>query len=859
MSLLRRLRDTFRPYRLDADLDDEFQSHLEQRIDDLIAHGAAPDEARREAARLFGNRARLRESTHDRDVLVWVQSMLQDLRFAARGMRRNPAYAAAAVLSLALGIGANTAIFSVLDGLLLRLLPVDDPERLVALRDTFSDRFNYADFELLRTHSQLLSGVAGIMYLPRTLEISDHGRSLQVPMQIVSGSYFELLGVGAARGRAFGQPDGSTVAVISDRYWRTHYNASPDAIGEHFHWADWEFTIIGIAPPGFRGVLLDVPADVFVPLETAVPPGSELRTRGRTVSLMARLRPGVTPRQAAAEAGALLHRAIHVEGSGTGFSALRERIARPLLVLQFLVAFVLLIACSNLGNLALAAAAARRREMAVRQAIGAGRLRLVRQLLTESALLALAGGALAILIAQWISKALLLFLPPNAADVLPNLSFRLDAHILGFTAALTLAACLLFGLAPALHATRSTLVSGLRLTPDGGRALSGWLSRALVVCEVGLCTAVLMTSGLFVRTLRNLRILDPALAPDQIVVANIPIARGYSIAERLQAFDTLRGRAAAIPGVSAAGYVHVRPLTGHGLTASIQIEGQVPRPNEDFDTLTERISPGFLAAMGIPLVEGRDFTGRDDTTTTPVAIVNELFARRFLPGEGAIGRRFRLTGDSQVMQIVGLVKDTRWLGLREPPSAMFYRPFRQDSASFATLAVRTAVDRNATAAALLRIARDMHPPLAIDDIVPFTELENRALFTERMIAQVSTAFGVLALGIACVGLYGLLSYAVARRTREIGIRMALGASRAGVQWLVLRESLVLLGMGLAVGVPAALAANRFAASLLFGLTPADPAAIAAALAIMTATALVSASIPARRAVLVDPSSALRYE
>jgi predicted permease len=497
--------------------------------------------------------------------------------------------------------------------------------------------------------------------------------------------------------------------------------------------------------------------------------------------------------------------------------------------------------------------------MAVRQAIGAGRGRLVCQLLTESGMLALAGGVAGVLLALWISKALLLFLPPNVAAVLPNLSFRPDTHVLGFTAALTVGACLLFGLAPALRATRSAPISGLRQTPGAGRETSGWLSRGLVVCEVGLCTAVLMTSGLFVRTLRNLRMVDPALAPERIVVANIPTPRGHSEAERLQAFDTLRDRAAGITGVRAAGYVHVRPLTGHGLEANVQMEGRVAKPNEDLDSLTERISPGFLAAMGMPLVDGRDFTDRDDAHATPVAIVNQRFAKRFLPGEPAIGRRFRLAAGGQPIEIVGVVKDTRWLSLREAPSAMLYRPFRQDSGSFATLAVRTVGDRSGVAAALQRIARGIRPPLAIDDIVPFTELEDRALFTERMIAQVSEAFGLLALAIACVGLYGVLSYGVVRRTREIGIRMALGASRAGVQWLVLRESATLLGVGLAVGVPIALAASRFAASLLFGLTAGDAGTIAIALAVMSASALGAACIPARRAVRVDPISALRQE
>ena len=418
MSWFRKLRDTFGPHRMDEELDDEFQFHLEQRVDEFIAQGASPEEARLRAARLFGNRAHLRESTRDRDVLQGLQSVMQDLRFAARNMRRNPAFASAAVLSLALGIGANTALFSILDGLLLRSLPVRDPASLVVLQDTTVPRFAYPSYDLLRSHARLLSGVVGIMFLPRTAEITERGNTVQVSLQIVSHDYFQVLGVNAARGRVF--DSGDAVAVISDRYWRAHYHSSPDAIGDHFHWADWDFTVIGIAPPAFHGVLLDMPADIFLPLETAIPPQSALRTRGRVVSLIARMRPGASPRQVAAEASALLHRAIHVESGSTGISTMRDRMARPLLLLYFLVAFVLLIACSNLANLALASASSRQREMAVRQAIGAGRQRLICQLLTESALLALAGGALAIFVAQWISSSLLHFLPPAAATSCPT-------------------------------------------------------------------------------------------------------------------------------------------------------------------------------------------------------------------------------------------------------------------------------------------------------------------------------------------------------------------------------------------------------------------------------------------------------
>jgi predicted permease len=834
------------------DLERELRSDLELEAEEQQEKGLSPEKARYAARRAFGNATYVKEEL--REMWGWAvwERFGQDLRYAVRVLRKSPLFAATAVLTLGLGIGANTALFSVLDGLLLRLLPVENPRSLVVLRDASADRFPYPAYELLKARSRLLSGVAGIQFLPGTLEITDRGQTPQVAMQAVSGNYFQVFGVHAARGRMF-ELGNLHVAVISDSYWRAHYHASPDAQGAHFQRLEWDYTIIGIAPPGFHGVMLDAPADIFIPLEDWVPKEEPFRSRGRIVSVMARMGPGVTPPQAAAEASALLHRTIRVERGGTGISALRQRIASPLLVLDFLVAFVLLIACSNLANLSLASAATRQREMAVRQAIGAVRACLVRQLLTESALLALAGGVLAVLAAQWISRVLLLFLPPNSAAVLPNLLFRPDAHVLVFTGVFTVAACLLFGLAPALKATRSMTLSGLRQAGSGSG--SGWLSRGLVVCEVGLCTAVLMTAGLFVRTLRNLQNLDPALAPEQVVVVNIPTPRGYTQAARLRAFDDLRERAASIPGVRAAGYVHVRPLTGQGLDAGIQIPGS----NETLDVLSERVSPGFLPAVGIPLVKGRDFVARDDAASPPVAIVNELFARQFLPGQSAIGHRFTIAGHTRDIVIVGVVKDTRWLSLREPPVPMFYEAFSQDSASFCTLAIRSTGNPGAVAVALQSIARDMHPPLTINDVVPFTELEDRALFTERMIAQVSAAFGLLALLIACAGLYGLLSYGVVRRTREIGIRMALGASRAGVQWLVLRESTMLLALGVAVGVPTALGASRFAASLLFGLTASDPATTGAALTIMTVTALGAACLPARRAVRVDPMAALREE
>jgi predicted permease len=529
-------------------------------------------------------------------------------------------------------------------------------------------------------------------------------------------------------------------------------------------------------------------------------------------------------------------------------------------VLEFVVGMVLLIACANLANLLLAVAASREREISVRQAIGAGRGRLVRQLLTESLLVSAIGASLAIVVAGWLSRAILRFLPPDAAGAVANLTFRFDPRVLGFTGALTLITCLLFGLAPALRATRTSLTPALKES-TGGAGQGRWTSRGLVIGEVALCAILLIGAGLFVQSLWRIRSLDSGFVAEHVLVAGVKGPREYRRAELQSRIDALREQIAVLPGVRASGASQVRPLSGFAISGMVEAEGHIPAPGEDADAYDLSISPGFYVAMGTPLIEGRDFTGRDDANAPRVAIVNESFARQFFPGRSPMGRRFGIDGPASVgaMEIVGLVRDTRWIGLRRMPTPMYYRPYRQSGAATTTLAFRTTGDLGALAAALERASHNLDPRLSLKDVVPFTEMEDRSLVVERLVAQVSACFGILALLVACVGLYGMLAYGVARRTREIGVRIALGASLGGVQWMVLRESLLLLVAGFALGVPAALALARLVASLLFGLTPADPVNIAASLLVMIAVSLCAAFIPARRAARVDPMVALRYE
>jgi predicted permease len=812
--------------------------------------------------------------------MTWrvIDECRQDLRYAVRMIRRRPGFATAAVLTLTLGIGGTTAVFSLIDALLLRRLPVERPEELVRLVEeragtaTPRETFTIQHYEDLQRSSRALSAViaSSVGGPGRPWEIEERGERRLAYLQTVSDNYFDVLGVSAFRGRLISRPQQGNsieaIAVISHDYWQRHFGADLAALGSRFRMRTGrrvEFTIAGITPPGFRGAAIDVPTDIWVPFDQVVPPDDPDRGRDRWIQVMGRLRSGVSLEQAETEASTIVGGSVRVLRGDVGYSQLRRRLTRPLLLVGVVVGLVLLIACANLANLMLATTASRTRELAIRSAAGASRARVMRQLVTESLVLSALGGMFAIAAAHWISSALLGFLPPDQAIAAPNLQFGLDERVLAFATAVTCMTCLLFGLAPAIRATSRAGTADFRVGAGTGERTRSWLSRGLLMTQIVMCTALLVVSGVFLRSLQNLRGQEAGYREDHLLVADVQPPRDVSEASRDQLIEELRGRVAALPGVEVAAFSHVGQLSGSALEFRISFPGQPVPGKESVLMIEQRISPGFLHAMGTRLVAGRDFTPSDDERGQLVAIVNESFARRFLSRRNPIGARFsRDTGSraGELMEVVGVVEDSKWSNLRDEPSRMYYRPYGQMGGTpVVRFAIRTSGDPQALAAPLLQAAQTIDRRMTVSNVVPFTEIIDRTLVIERLVAQVSAAFGALALLIAAIGLYGVLSYSVVRRRREIGVRIAIGAPPRSVEWMMMRESLLLLVIGAGVGLPVAIVATKLMSSILFGLSPHDPASIIAALSVLTVATVAAAYIPARRAASTDPILALREE
>lgn len=914
-----RLQTLFRRDRGAKQLDDEMQFHLEQQVAENIAGGMSPEEARYAAMRTFGNPTFLKEETRDTWGWIWLEQIAQDLRYGLRQLGRSPGFTLAVVLSLALGIGANTAIFSLIDAVLLRMLPVKSPERLVLLNWVSQKRpaamatqngyidndetrwsspsFAYPSFEEFRAHNQSFSSIFGFISLDRT-NINIDGQASLAEGELVTGDYFSGLGVSPILGRAITtndeKPSAPRVAVISYGYWSRQFGSSAAVIGKHVDIKAVPFTIVGVAPPEFFGIQPGHAIDFWAPLmdDPKLLPWSGSSTPDNRspftsrdwwwLTMMARLKPGVTEKQANTELDVLFQQSISAASSASarpettphielqpasgGLTYLRSQFSKPLQILMTVVAVVLLIACANVATLLVGRSAARQKEVAVRLSLGASRARLLRQLLTESIFLAGLGGALGILFANWGSRFLLVLRSIGGEPL--HFDTHMDSKVLGFTAAVSLLTGILFGLVPALGTTRVELTPALKI---GAGALAFVthktrlaLGKTLVVSQVALSLLLLIGAGLFVRTLQNLQNQNLGFDKRQLLLfAMDPSQNGYKEQRLIDFYGRVLERLQALPGAINATASTNALLSNWQSHSDISIEGRKADRGQDMGADWNTVGPSFFETMGIGVVLGRGIEWRDTSSSPKVAVVNEGFANQFLDGGNPIGHRFRFEGfgKPEGYEIVGLVQDAKYAQLRNAPRPTVYLPYSQmpfplDSIHFE---VRTAGDPLALVPSVRRVVRDLDSNVPLSDVKTQTEQIAETIVQERLFARLSSFFGGLAVLLACIGLYGLMAYIVTRQTGEIGIRRALGAERFDIFRMVMRKVLVMVILGVCLGVPAALAATRLISSYLFGLKATDPLTIVLCSLLMLMIAALAGYFPARRAAKVDPLVALRYE
>jgi macrolide transport system ATP-binding/permease protein len=925
-SLFRKLRWWAQRDRKKDELREELQFHLDEEAERREAEGVPEDQAKWAARRDLGNVTVLEEQV--RAVWTWtfLEQLLQDLRYALRVMGNNRAFTALTALSLALGIGANTAIYSFMDAILLRSLPVSDPASLVVLKwrsksietgveaerngpsfvmhsingsayddpgtGTTAGIFPFPAFELLQKQSDSVFSSVFAYYPVRNLNLMIKGQAEVASGEYVSGDYFRGLAVPPAAGRLLVADDdragAPAVVVVSMGLSQGRFGGAANAVGQSILINNLPFTVVGVTPPEFHGVDPATAPAFYLPLHAnlvldvgqwGTTPQTYLDRNYYWIEMMGRLRPGVSLGEARAALAPLFQQWVAttatnareranlpalllVEGAG-GLDSLRREYSKPLYMLLTVVGLILAVACANTANLLLSRSTARTREMAVRLSIGAGRFRVMRQLLTESLLLASLGGVLGVLFAVWGVRFLTLLL----ANGDENFTLRADInwHVLGATFAVALLCGTLFGLAPAIQSTRADVMPALkdaRGSDRGARArrvyLGMSLSRALVASQIGISLLLLVVAGLFVRTLSNLQSIQLGFNRDNVLLFDLNAHQaGHRYPEIAAFYADLRTRLAAIPGVRHASLSHAS-LIGAGRQLPISVSGR-PAPG----TRILNSGPAFFTTMQIPMLAGREIDERDQPGSPSVVVVNERFAKAHFGHENPVGRHITLDEPTpRDMEIVGMSANVRYQGLKEEFLPIVFMPYNQGSyppLEQMTYAVRTAGDPLLYVKTVRDIVHQADARIPVTNIKTQAAEIDQTINQEIVFAKLCTGFAVLALIIACVGLYGTMAYAVARRTGEIGIRMALGAQRSAVVWMVLREVYVLAALGLAVGVPAALGASKFVESFLFGLKPNDPWAVTLAVAILSSAALVAGYLPARRASRIDPMLALRHE
>ena len=898
-----RWRRYFERRRRDDELAQEIAHYIAQETEDNIARGMDPADARLAAVRRFGNRQSIRETVYRMNSINWLEVVLQDFRYGLRQLRRRPGFAMAAIVSLALGIGANTAIFTLVDRIVLRLLPVEKPHELVRLRlegtrpgGNWGDgthTFPYPTYLALRDRNTVFSGLTGRRVEP--VSLLDDERSAAVSVALVAGNYFEVLGIRSELGRLLTpdddrERDGQPVAVLQHDFWQSQYQGRRSILGEEIRLNGKPFTVVGVAAAGFEGTNIGLPTKIFVPVSmmpAIVPNNPSLQDeRAAWFYPFARLKPGVTIAQAEAAMNVLyrqrqeeelgqayfsrfpesrtefLQQRFSLEPGDRGDSGLRSRFEQPLTVLSWLAGAVLLIACANIAGLLLARGAAGQRDLAIRRAIGASRARIVGQLFAESVLLAVISAFAAVLLASWLTQFLIAWIPAGPGDL--SLSATPDLRMIVFTIVVAAATAVLFGLLPAWQNSRTGPADTLR---EQSGAIAGGrthlrVRKLFIALQVGLSAMLLLGAGLFGRSLDNLRRVELGLRSDHVVTFLARPAMPYDTARKVQAYRALLEGLATVPGVRAVGANRSPLFTGGRTDGPITIAGRTGTANDFPFTFFNAVSPGYFEALGISVRAGVPLAWRDWGTGKRVAFVNETLIATAFPGESPIGLVIGSgTRSETTIEIVGIVGDARYHDVRGPipPQTFFNLDSVLDGVSRICVYARVAGDEPQMMGVLVAEVHRIDPNIVVSDLRTLDDQINTRMSNERMLSFLSVGFAVLATILAIVGVHGVLAFQVARRTREIGVRMALGAGRAGIVRLVASEmSLVILG-GLAAGVGVAYASGRYVQSQLFGLEADDPLVFGASVVILLVSAAVATLMPALRASRIEVVRALRCE
>ena len=891
--------------RLEQDLDREMQAHLDAAVADHMRAGMSPDDARRRARMDFGGPEQMKEEARDARGTRWVEDFFHDSRFAVRGMRRSPVFATAAVLTIAIGVGANTAVWSIMEALMKRALPIERPEQLVALKKVGLAENEYlVSYPVMQQMQREVGNAADLAGLGAISRVYATTTDRPEPVQalVVSGNFFDVMGVHAQRGRLFSMEDdreigASPVVVLGDEYWQRRFNRDPAVVGKTIRINGFPVTVIGVAQAGFGGLTVGNPVDVWAPLTMH----HALRIRGNNrnsngdnekpwmtqreiswLTLVTRADESARPRveqlanrawradqtielaqfDSATRSFASKER-IQLEPIPRGFSSLRGEFRDPLNALLVGVGLILLITCANLAGLVLARGESRSHEMAIRASLGAMSGRLARQLAAESLTLAFIGGALGLIMAQWMITGLLT-LGSNGTRAIP-LDAGLNGSVLLFAFGVTLVAGLIVGLAPALR------VRGLQLYATfktGGRVASGVhrlpIGRMLVAAQIALALILVTSAGVFARTFANFINVDAGFSRESVITARVDIrAAGYSPEQLPGEYQRLLDAASSVPGVQSASLAAYGVANGGRRTSGFGVAGRQLAPGQGFGQETF-VSPGFFKTAGIKLIAGRDFSSADTRDRPDVAIVSEGFAKHFFGSADVIGKRFGYGGGGgdqpDGIEVVGVVADVRFNGLKEAEPRMVYHPLAQAANEYASsIDVRINGRPEPVVAALRTALMQADRNLPIREVITIGNLVERGLNREKLVARLAGSFGILALVLAAIGLYGVISYSVARRTNEMGVRLALGASPSGVSWLVLRDSLGLVVLGLIAGVALWFPVLGLTRSLLYNVSPHDPRLLAGSVGVLVLVGVLSGLIPALRASRIDPIEAIRAD